>query len=189
MKNEKNTVDGYYFEDEEMYKAACNELEGVEYLKKRTNYSDPESVRNVYRTVIDKKLFKTPIGYEFLRELQNFLFNSEKIPVEEVEAIPVVTPLSAGKKKSFDMPKFKKKVDISSPYRTRFVNLLIWNIVMVILLILFMVVSNNSKNLNIMNYERRIKAEYTEKEDSLAKWESRLNEWEQQLESRTGEQK
>ena len=63
MKNEKYTAGGYLFEDEESLKEARNEMEGVEYLKKRTNYKNPKSILNIYNTVIEKKLFKTPVGY------------------------------------------------------------------------------------------------------------------------------
>ena len=62
MKNEKYTAGGYLFEDEESLKEARNELEGVEYLKKRTNYKNPKSILNIYNTVIEKKLFKTAAG-------------------------------------------------------------------------------------------------------------------------------
>ena len=47
MKNEKYTAGGYLFEDEESLKEARNELEGVEYLKKRTNYKNPKSILNI----------------------------------------------------------------------------------------------------------------------------------------------
>ena len=47
MKNEKYTAGGYLFEDEESLKEARNEMEGVEYLKKRTNYKNPKSILNI----------------------------------------------------------------------------------------------------------------------------------------------
>ncbi len=57
------------------------------------------------------------------------------------------------------------------------------NIIFLIFLILFIVISNNSKNLNIINYRTRINAEYTEKEDNLARWDEELKEREKQLEN------
>jgi len=182
MKNEKYTVDGYLFEDEEGLKEAKNELEGVEYLKKRTNYSNPKNVLNIYNTVIQKKLFKTPIGYEFLKELQEYLYNSDKIDNGQIEAIPVYTPKSKRRKVKFNLPKIRRSIDKNSPYRTKYINMIILNIIFIIFLILFIVISNNSKNLNIINYRARINAEYTEKEDNLAKWDEELKEREKQLE-------
>ena len=182
MKNEKNTVDGYLFEDEEVLKAARNELEGVEYLRKRTNYSNPRNVLNIYNTVIEKKLFKTPVGYEFLRELQEYLYNSDVIDNDQIAAVPVYVQKSKGKKLRFSFSKVKRTVDKTSPYRSRFINMVILNIIFLIFLVLFVIISNNSKNLNIINYKTRIDAEYTEKENNLAKWAQELSEREKQLE-------
>lgn len=183
MKNEKYTVDGYLFEDEDVLKEAKTELEGVEYLKKRTNYSNPKNVLNIYNTVIEKKLFKTPIGYEFLRELQEYLYNNETIDNEKIEAIPVYVKKSKGRKIKFQLPKIKRSIDKTSPYRSKYINMIILNIIFIIFLILFVIISNNSKNLNIINYRARINAEYTEKEDNLAKWDQELTERERQLEN------
>jgi hypothetical protein len=180
MKNEKNIVDGYFFEDEETLKEAKNEMEGVEYLKKRTNYSNPASVLKIYNTVIEKKLFKTPIGYEFLRELQEYLFNNDKISADQIEAIPVYSPKSK-KKVKFNMPKIRRVVDKTSPYRSRFINMVILNVILILFLVLFIFISNNSKNLNIINYQNRLEAEYTQKEDNLVQWEKDLSEREKQL--------
>ena len=121
MKNEKYTAGGYLFEDEESVKEARNEMEGVEYLKKRTNYKNPKSILNIYNTVIEKKLFKTPVGYEFLKQLQDYLLESEEIDGDQIMPIPVKrTTEKKGKK--FSIPKIKRSIDKSSPYRNRFLN-------------------------------------------------------------------
>lgn len=181
MKNEKNIIDGYLFDEEEVLKEAKTELEGVEYLRKRTNYSSPKNVLNIYRTVIEKNLFKTPIGYEYLRELQAFLYNHDEIDKEDILPIPVYIQKSKKTKIKFNLPKVKKSLDKSSPYRNRFLNMVILNVVLVIILLLFVFISNNSKNLNIINYKHRIDAEYIEKEDNLAKWASELESREEAL--------
>ena len=59
--------------------------------------------------------------------------------------------------------------------------MVILNVVLVVILVLFILISNNSKNLNIINYRNRIDAEYTEKEDNLARWEKQLQIREEQL--------
>ena len=186
MKNEKYTAGGYLFEDEESLKEARNELEGVEYLKKRTNYKNPKSILNIYNTVIEKKLFKTPVGYEFLKQLQDYLLESEEIDGDQIMPIPVKrTTEKKGKK--FSIPKIKRSIDKSSPYRNRFLNMVILNVVLVVILVLFILISNNSKNLNIINYRNRIDAEYTEKEDNLARLEKQLQIREEQLSQSDGE--
>lgn len=183
MKNEKNTVDGYFFEDEETLKEAKNEVEGVEYLRKRTNYSNPQNMLKMYNTVIEKKLFKTPIGYEFLRELQELLYNSQDIDEAQIEPIPVFVKQKKKQKIKFELPKVKRVIDKESPYRAKFMNMVILNVILIIFLMLFILISNNSKNLNIINYKARIDAEYMEKEDNLAQWEEDLSAREASIKS------
>lgn len=65
--------------------------------------------------------------------------------------------------------------------------MVILNVVLVVILVLFILISNNSKNLNIINYRNRIDAEYTEKEDNLARWEKQLQIREEQLSQSDGE--
>ncbi len=77
----------------------------------------------------------------------------------------------------------KKSIDKTSTYRAKYINMIVLNIIFLIFLILFIVISNNSKNLNIINYRTRINAEYTEKEDNLARWDEELKEREKQLEN------
>ena len=183
MKNEKNTIDGYQFADEEALKEARHELEGIEYLRKRTKFSNPDNVFKIYNTVIEKQLFKTPIGYEFLKEMQDVLYNSDKIDNDQIKPIPVIVPKAGKKKLKFDLPKMKKVIDFNSPFRTRFYHMLTVNIVLVIILILFVIISNNSNNLNIINYKARLDTEYSEKADNLAIWEKELSAREESLDS------
>ena len=174
-------VDGYSFSDEKSYKVAKNEQEGVAYLRKRINYNNAENVRNIYDTVIEKGLFKTPVGYEFLKELQGYLVENETIDHNRIRPIPVT--ISGGERKSQKKSwkwfrkkekEMKKKDAESSPYRNRFINMVILNVICIILLVLFIIISTNSKNVNIINYRNRIDAEYMEKEDNLARWAEEL---------------
>ena len=76
----------------------------------------------------------------------------------------------------------KKKDAETSPYRNRFINMVILNVICIILLVLFIIISTNSKNVNIINYRNRIDAEYMEKEDNLARWAEELEARESALE-------
>ena len=66
---EKYVVDGYCFKSQEEAAVAINEIEGIEYLRSRTNLKKPQNVLSVYDKIIDKELFKTPIGYGFLSKV------------------------------------------------------------------------------------------------------------------------
>ncbi|MFQ9934526.1 MAG: hypothetical protein ACLRVQ_08890 [Lachnospiraceae bacterium] len=178
---EKYVVDGYSFSTESEAKAARNEIEGIEYLKKRMNLKNPGSVLDIYDKAIEKNLFKTPIGYSFLRELQQFLLNSPDISPDDVRDIPVLSV--SGKK---DKKLKEKRVSIipkdgEKKYKSRITNLVILNIFLVIAIVIIIIITNNSSNINILNYKERIDREYEKKEDEMAGWAQELREREEEL--------
>lgn len=185
--SEKYVVDGYCFKTQEEAAIAINEIEGIEYLRKRTNLKNPQSVLAVYDKIIDKELFKTPIGYGFLRELQQILYNSSDVQQDKIRSIPVAgmgetkgkkdkKSKNSKKKKLYLMPEEQKK-----NYKNKITNLIILNVFFVIALIVVIIITNNSDNTNILNYRERLEREYNEKENELAAWDSQLREKEHQL--------
>ena len=64
-------VDGFSFDDEDLFKEAKKEAEGVRYMKARVNLQYPDRVLQIYRRMIEQKMFQTQVGYAYLRELQD----------------------------------------------------------------------------------------------------------------------
>ncbi len=181
MVNEKYAVDGYVFETEEEYNDAVKEKKGVDYMRSRTNMNNIQNVREVYEKVLEKNIFKTPIGYNFMRELQEILMKSKLISDEEIKNIKVEN--NGGKKLVEANKQLKKQLsDVESVYKNRFFNSVILNVGLVILIILIIIITTNSNNTNILNYKNRLDAEYTSKEDDLAAWEEELKIREELLE-------
>lgn len=181
MINEKFSVDGYVFETEEEYNEALNEKKGVDYMRSRTNLNNIVSVQEVYDKVLEKNIFKTPIGYNFMRELQNILVKSSLVDNSEIKNIKVD---KKGDKNAMESNKQLKNQlkNIESIYKNRFFNSVILNIALVILIIVLMIITMNSKNANVLNYKNRIDAEYNSKVNDLAAWEEELDEREELLE-------
>lgn len=178
---DKYVVDGYSFKTESEARMAKNELEGIEYLKKRTNFNNAESVLNVYNKVIDKNLFKTPLGYGFLREMQQLLIKSPDISQDKIQDIPVME--ISGKK---DKKIKEKRISIipdekEKKYKNMFTNMILLNVFLVMAIVLIIIITNNSSNTNILNYRDRLEREYSEKENELAVWDSQLRAKEQML--------
>ena len=65
-------VEGYSFTDENMARQAQTEAEGVRYVKARTDLSKPDQVFNVYHRLLHDRMFQTPVGYAYLKEMQDF---------------------------------------------------------------------------------------------------------------------
>lgn len=197
MSEEKLIVDGFRFKTKAEAVEAKNEYDGVQYMRSRTNMNNPANVYAVYKNVIDKKLFKTPVGIKYLCELRDALVQSGKYSSEELDELPIPVPEGQGKKEKVkkekkelsrrDVIKHMKSYDIESVYRNRFINAVIINIILIIVVILVIVISGNSNNTNILNYKNRIDAEYQEKEDALAQWKNQLDIREDYIEQREKE--
>lgn len=177
------TVDGYVFKTEAEAREARNEIEGIEYLKKRTDFKNPKNVLEVYNKILDKQLFKTPIGYAFLKEMQQILKKSEELKDAKIRDIPVAAKASKNEKK------FKEKHvsfvlnDVEKKHKNSIINMAIVIVFLIVTIGIVMAISNNSSNINILNYKNRLEREYQDKTNELAKWESSLREREEALES------
>lgn len=190
MADDKYVVDGFRFQTKEEAVEAKNEYEGVNYMKSRTNMNNPANVYSVYKSLVEKKVFKTPIGMGFLYELREILYKSGNYSKEEIDSIvisaPVRTMTRKMKKKEEkasrkEVIKGMKELDIESVYRNRFINSLLFNIVLIIVIALIIMITANSENTNILNYKNRLDAEYGEREDDLIQWQNELNDREKAI--------
>ena len=67
------TVNGYLFGDPADVEIANQELAKIKYIDKKIERHSAETVLAVYQAALEKKLFRTPIGYGYLHQLQKKL--------------------------------------------------------------------------------------------------------------------
>lgn len=189
MTDDKFIVDGFRFKTNAEAVEAKNEYDGVQYMKSRTNMNNPANVYSVYKNIIEKKLFKTPVGMKYLCELREVLYKSGMYDEKELDALAIPVPEKGEKKAAKRRKEKKEKVelsrrdvirnmknyDIESVYRNRFINAIILNVILIIVIVLIIVIANNSDNTNILNYKNRIDAQYQEREDALVQWKQELD--------------
>ena len=72
------SVGGFSFENKDEAEQAKKEIEGIRYIKTKTNMSDPEVILQVYNKMIGQKLFETAVGYSYLKDLQEYLKASKE---------------------------------------------------------------------------------------------------------------
>lgn len=178
MSKKEYSVCGFTFYDASDAKEAENELKGVEYMKSRIDMSNLESALSTYNMMNNKKLFKTPVGYCFLSSLRDDII---KCGISENDISPVNIVVTSGVKNVREESKLVNK------YKSRFVNMVIFNVLLIIMLVLFAIIANNSDNINIVNYKNRIDAQYTHIEEHLSQWSQELKEKEIELDRREKE--
>ena len=78
------TVNGFLFGDKADVEIANQELSAIQFIEKKISSQSVENVLAVYQAALEKKMFRTPVGYSYLRELQKRMLrggvDKERIP-------------------------------------------------------------------------------------------------------------
>ena len=83
-------VEGYAFETKEQEHTAKHEVEIIGYIRKNTRMDDPDIVLALYNKLVLKEIFVTPVGYDFLHRLQEYLYTIPYIRREDILPITAV---------------------------------------------------------------------------------------------------
>lgn len=169
-------VNGYSFTDESMAKQARTEAEGVKYVRARTDMSKPDQVFAVYNKLLQQKMFQTPIGYAYLKELQDYLKTMPGVHSEDILPIPIAENLvvddsrgvSERLRSRLGREQNKLKVSLAA------------NVVFAVAIVLMFVITATSSQTTILNYEKKL-------QDRYAQWEQELTAREQALREQEGE--
>ena len=78
-------VGGYTFKTKQEAQEAKDEMNAIKYLSGKTDSKDPKQVYVLYNKIIDRQLFYTSIGLNYLKNLQQFLYNSPDIPDDKIK--------------------------------------------------------------------------------------------------------
>lgn len=177
-------VEGFQFATETDASLAKKEQLRIRRIEDRLDYGNLEMVYAVYKKAIENRVFKTPVGYEFLKRLQNILLEDSslekeiyKIPVYGVYNLregtnPTVEKIKASTKKA------KKKTDKETFSKK---TLIVVNIGLIILIIVMFVISTTGTNPTVLNYEKVLQNRYSEWEKELSEREQIIREKEKEL--------
>lgn len=172
------SVGGYKFYTEKDASLARIEQQKIEYLEARLDYSAPESIRYIYEKAIQERLFKTPIGLQYLKQLQDFLLTNSQIVSESISEIPLFmvydSELRERTNPARERVKPAKKKDKD---KTKYTISVLLNVMLVLAIVVMFYISINSDQPNIHNYERALC-------DKYASWEQELTVREQIIRQR-----
>lgn len=181
----KHMVGGYEFNNKEDAQLAKDELNAIKYVSAKTNTKDPKQVYNLYNKIIERKLFSTQIGMNYLKQLQTFLYKSSEIPNDKIQPIPINADTQEALDKRKEQIEFKSELRNLSiqvaKYRNNFIRAMVLNIILVIVIIAMFVILKTSSNPNILNYEVTIQNRYAQWQQELQSEEESLKAREQEL--------
>lgn len=194
-------VGNYEFETEAQADVAQKELEGIRYIRNQTNMDDPDIVLQLYNSLILKEVFVTPVGFDFLRQLQEYLSTIPYIKNEDILPIPVYRPdfveeddpkreleikKEAARRNRRETREFRaRKKRRNRDYHGAYLVSTFFAVVFALVIAgMFAITYFSDDNVNIMNYENAIIDKYEDWQKSLDEREKQLDEREAQLDER-----
>lgn len=177
---EKRLAGGYLFSTEKDARLAETERKKIAYLESRIDYSKPEDILYIYDKTINDGVFKTPVGISYLKQLQEFLLNQSDIDPGRVAAIPLSNTYNGETKKGKTSDNGKTG-DKEGKKGSGFAISVILNVLLVLALFAMFIISLNSDQPNIINYEKAITNKYAGWEQELTERERVIREKEREL--------
>ena len=179
VEQREHVVSGFAFYSEKDAGLAEQERQKIAYLDKHIDHADMQSVLAIYKKALEDRVFRTPVGLEYLRELQGELRAREEELGEEVPPIPlwtsfanVRTKTSPARRRIQPMPEDGgKKAGLC---------LSEFNVMLVAIIAMF-VITLNSDQPNILNYEQNLQNKYASWEQELTRREQTVREKEREL--------
>lgn len=172
-------VAGYRFGTIKDAEQAQLEQKKAAYFESKLRDKDAQNILAVYDRILDEKIFKTPVGWEYLKYLQERLCTLG-VNEEQIRPVPMYLTFVHDEileNQTRQSMRLVKKRDKSND---KFIVSVTLNLFLAFLIIAMFVIAINSKNPNILNYRNAIVNEY-------ASWEQELTEREAQIRQKEAE--
>lgn len=173
-------VDGYCFGSIEDAKQAQKEEKEASYFESKIRGKEVQNILAVYDNVLDEKLFKTPVGWEYLKHMQDKI-RDMGMDEDYIRPIPMYVSFVHGESEQNSVKQrvhpLKKKEDDSGKLKLS----ISFNILLVIMVVAMFIITVNSNHPNILNYEKTILNKYAGWEQELTERENKVREKEAEL--------
>ena len=177
------SVGGYRFYTEKDAQLAATELRKIEYLEARIDYSRPESILAVYEKTLHERIFKTPVGLQYLKGLRDYLLNQPEFDSQRIPEIPLYSTFSGEVREKSNPARNRIKAAGGGVDRekSRFITSVILNVLLGLAVICMFAITLKSDNPNVLNYERVITNRDAQWEQELTERENAVREREKEL--------
>lgn len=179
-------VDGFEFIDRENGNIAREEISRINYISSKMSEDNPEAILSVYNKMIESNTFFTPIGLEYLRRLQAYLYKKKEIEDDRIPDIPVVVSY-VDVKNQYDHRKDIEREEKAGhrkrvkTFKREYKTSLLVNLILIIMIIVMFLIVLKSDTPNMINYEKAITNRYAEWEQELTERENKVREKEDEL--------
>ena len=178
--NSNLVVNGYCFGTAEDAELARQEVKKIEYLEQHMDYGKPENILLVYQKAIGSKVFRTPVGWEYLRGLRKRLQEHEEMK-EQLTPITLYTVFGhrIGEEAKTRTPRTQQKKKNS--LKGKLVISVFINLLLTVAVGGMLAIALTSGQPNVLNYERALVNKYAAWEQELTEKENKLREMEREM--------
>lgn len=178
-------VEGFQFGTENDAQLARAEALRIKNLEGRLDYNNTNMIYAVYKKAVENRVFKTPVGYAFLKKLQASLMDKPDLP-EELPNIPVqgVYNVRESTAPTVEKVKASSQARRAQPPKKEFITKrlsLCANAVLLLLVVIMFVIAYKGSTPTVLNYERALKNKYAYWEQQLSEREQVIREKEREL--------
>ena len=178
----KYTVNGFQFGSDKDRELAETEYSSIQYINGKIENRSAETILSVYQGAIERRMFRTPVGYAYLHDLQKKMV-SMGMPKEKIPPIPLMqvfdnsATVEDKPRREVVANKRKKRNELREKNRI----LVIANIVLILLVIALFAISLKGSTPNMLNYRSAIINEYSSWDQELSLREGQIREKEKEL--------
>ncbi|MCM1468333.1 MAG: hypothetical protein NC086_09305 [Alistipes sp.] len=166
---EKYQVGGYEFDTLEEAKEARKELAAVQYFTNKARGSSAETSCKMYQKMVEQKMFHTPVGNAFVKELGDYLVQHRFLQPADEEEKKLLEDAEREKR-------YKAAEEELKRTKSRLATSRIINVFLAAGVAAMIYIASTSSNVNILNYETALQDRYSVWEQQLKEKESRLKE-------------
>ena len=176
----RSTVNGFLFGDEEDIELANQELSAIHYIDKRIENRSGETVLGVYQGALEKRMFRTPVGYCYLHDLQKRMLRLG-IRREQITPVPLYQVFNDSYKTEERPKRIQPVKKNKNAVRRKLRNSVIANVILVILVISLFAIAMTGETPNILNYRNAVTNQYASWDEELTEREQAVREKEREL--------
>ena len=194
----KYNIGGYIFNDEESARKAAKELKTVDYILGQIKEADEKTVLQIYKKLLNQRLFSTEIGLGFLSQLRQNLIASGLFAEDEVEDVYTIGEQelkeesdnqgddSSEKENNRVTSKSGNSPELKQIRKLKIINsvLIVISLTLLLCVIGMFYVSSTINSPTILNYEETITDQYSTWKQELDEKEAELKAREKALEER-----
>lgn len=170
-------IESFRFDTKNEYDAAKKEQEAILFIESKIKENDITSVLKVYNKLIDKKTFRTMIGYQFLIKLRATLLESSLYTLEEINPIPIfkrINNAQVSKTLTKEEESISKRTLLLEENKVRRKNLKVVNAFLIVLIVILLFLSYHDREGLFANYEQQVLNRYSTWQEELDKREKEL---------------